>query len=213
VVDAPDRKESLSSVSFSLSAKERVAILGPSGAGKSTVVRMVPRLLDPDTGSITANGVPLDQLDVSHWRGRIGYVGQQPFVLDGTVRENLKIGVDSIGEDALDWAIRAAEVDCILDRRDADLDLEVGRSGGQLSGGQARRVALARALVRRPDILVLDQLAADLGRDQCRRIFENIYSELDLSVLYVGHRVPDGLGPSRTLWMEDGAITGSDDAK
>jgi ABC-type multidrug transport system fused ATPase/permease subunit len=213
VVDAPDREEALAGVGFALSAEERVAILGPSGAGKSTVARMVPRLLDPDSGRITANDVPLHQLDVSHWRDRIGYVGQQPFVLDGTVRQNLKIGLESIGEEALDWAIRAAEVDCILDRRDAGLDLEVGRAGGQLSGGQARRVALARALVRRPDILVLDQLAADLGRDQCRRIFENIYSELDLSVLYVGHRVPDGLEPNRTLWMEKGVITGSADAK
>lgn len=197
----------LNGVSFSIEAGERVVLLGPSGAGKSTTSKLIPRLFDPDQGDVRANGVSLRDLDIDQWRTKIGYVGQEVLLFDGTIRENIVFGAPGdVTDEQLARAVRVARVDDVIANKDEGLDTHVAEKGAQLSGGQKKRIALARALIREPSILVIDQLAADLQEDLCRDIFENIRREFSVSILYLGHRIPAGFQPDKVFWMEDGRI-------
>jgi ABC-type multidrug transport system fused ATPase/permease subunit len=197
----------LDGVSFSLDAGERVVLLGPSGAGKSTTGKLIPRLFDPDDGEVTVNGVSLRDLDLDAWRLKIGYVGQEVLLFDGTIEENIVFGAPGeVGGDQLQRVVEVARVDDVIANKDAGLQTPVAEKGAKLSGGQKKRIALARALIREPVILVIDQLAADLQEDLCREIFENIRRDFDVSILYLGHRVPAGFEPDKVFWMEEGRI-------
>lgn len=205
--DSGERHRALDGISFQLPAGGRVALLGPSGAGKTTTSRLVPRLMDPTAGRVTAAGVPLDQLDLGAWRRRIGFVGQEVSLLRGSIRENITFGYEGpIGQGRLARAVQLAALDEVVDARPEGLDAPVGEAGAKLSGGQRKRVALARALLREPDILVVDQLAADLERDLCERIFRGIGEQMDVSILYVGHRLPQGFEPDETYFIERGRL-------
>lgn len=197
----------LDGVSLELPAEGRCAILGPSGSGKSTTGKLVARLFDPQSGAITADSTPLTQFAVDEWRSKVGFVGQQVGLIRGTIRENILFGLDDVGRERLDRALRVSGVDEILDEESEGLATEVGEGGAKLSGGQKKRVAMARALIREPAVLVADQFAADLEQRLCRRIFEAIRDEYDVSILYLGHRIPAGLEPEQAYWMEQGAIT------
>jgi ABC-type multidrug transport system fused ATPase/permease subunit len=197
----------LETFNLDIPAGHRVALLGPSGSGKSTTGKLIPRLFDPQEGRILRNGVDLRELDIEELRATIGYVGQDVFLFDGSIRENILFGGDEDTDEAqLRKAVEHACVDEILERKDCDLDAPVGEGGAMLSGGQKKRVALARALVRDPSILVIDQLAADLQEDLCREIFESIRRHYEVSILYLGHRVPAGFDPDAVYWMEEGTI-------
>ncbi len=201
-----ERTTALDGVSFELAPGGRAAILGPSGSGKSTTGKLVARLFDPQAGRVEAGGKDLRRFDLEAWRAKIGYVGQEVGLIRGTIEQNIVFGMREVGEVDLERALRAAAVDEILEAREAGLATEVGERGAKLSGGQRKRIALARALVRRPDVLVVDQFAADLEQRLCREIFEAIRSEYALSVLYLGHRVPAGLEPDVEYWMERGEL-------
>jgi ABC-type multidrug transport system fused ATPase/permease subunit len=201
-----ERFEAVRGIGFELGPSDRVVILGPSGSGKSTTGKLIPRLFDPDRGEVTANGVSLKRLDLEAWRGRVGYIGQEVSLFHGTIRDNIVFGVDEPNEAELERAVRVAAVDEIAEEKADGLDALVGEKGGKLSGGQRKRVAMARALLRDPDILVVDQFAADIEQRLCRRVFEAIADEYDVSLLYVGHRVPAGLGCDRVYWMEHGGL-------
>jgi ABC-type multidrug transport system fused ATPase/permease subunit len=197
----------LDGVDLQVGQGARVALLGPSGSGKSTTGKLVPRLFDPAEGQITASGVPLARLDLDAWRQSVGYVGQDVFLFVGTIEENIRFGaVGELSDEAFERAVRVARVDEVVAGKDDGLATQVGEGGVKLSGGQKKRVALARALVRQPAILVIDQLAADLQEDLCREIFEMIRREYDVSILYLGHRIPAGFEPDAVHWMEDGRI-------
>lgn len=204
--------EALRGLSFSVDAGERVVLLGPSGAGKSTTGKLLPRLFDPESGSVTvesahANKRPLADFDLDQWRLRVGYVGQEVLLFDGSIRENIVFGAPGEVSDAmLQRVVEVARVDEIIAQKEHGLDTRVAEKGAKLSGGQKKRIALARALVREPSILVIDQLAADLQEDLCRDIFENIRRDFDVSILYLGHRIPAGFEPDKVFWMEDGRI-------
>lgn len=202
----------LEAVSFTLGPGERVAILGPSGAGKSTLGMLVPRLFDPDEGALSLGGVPLARLDPRAVRACVGYVEQEVSLFDDTVRANVALGLPLGREDtpegarAIDRAVRASRVDELLARRGLGLDARVYEHGANLSGGQRKRLALARALAREPSILVIDQLASDLEEALTREVFLAIRAEYSLAILYLGHRVPPGLAPGAVYWLEGGVL-------
>jgi ABC-type multidrug transport system fused ATPase/permease subunit len=135
-------------------------LLGPSGTGKSTLLRALVRLVDIDAGTITLDGTDIDELDARKLRCRVGLVAQTPVMLPGTVADNLRYGVAELADDDLAAALADADLDPSFADRVAD----------DLSGGERARVALARALTRGPQLLLLDEPTAALDRDTAERI-------------------------------------------
>ena len=135
-------------------------LLGPSGTGKSTLLRALVRLIDIDAGTITLDGTDIRELDARELRCRVGLVAQTPVMLPGTVADNLRYGVADLGEEDL----QAALADADLDPSFAD------RVAGDLSGGERARVALARALTRGPQLLLLDEPTSALDHDTAENI-------------------------------------------
>jgi len=197
----------LSGVSREVSPGARVAILGPSGAGKSTMGRLALRLFDPISGRVCYGGVSLSELDPDALRARVGYVAQEVFLFDASLEENILLGEDASPQ-ALERAMTHAMLHDVVEARAQGIDDVVGTGGGtRLSGGQKKRVALARALLHDPTLLVIDQLASDLESRLNQKIFERLATERpELSILYLGHRVPHGFDPHTVYWLEDGEL-------
>lgn len=198
----------LRGVSFSAKRGEFVAFVGPSGAGKSTVVSLLTRLYEPDRGDVTANGTPLTAFDLPQWRKRVSMVRQQPFIFNETVRYNLTIGNREASDSEIREACRTAQVTEFLDDLPEGLDTTLGDDGVRLSGGQRQRIALARALLKDADILILDEATSDLDTGLESDIQRRLEATDDERILVViAHRLSTVQNADRIYAMEDGQIT------
>jgi ABC-type multidrug transport system fused ATPase/permease subunit len=203
----PDVKV-LTDLSFTVNAGQKVAFVGPSGGGKSTVVQLLERFYDINSGSVNIDGNDLKELRLSDWRSQIGYVGQEPVLFNMTLEENIKYGCSNATEEDLQNVIVQANVsDFILKtspgssqndssasienlQRGVRLDESLGPKGGRLSGGQKQRVAIGRALIRRPQILVLDEATSALDSQSEKKVqsaIDNI--DLPVTTIIVAHRL------------------------
>lgn len=155
------KKPSLQGANLELKRGGFYGFVGQSGAGKTTLANLLLGLLDPTTGAVSVDGTPLRELSRRGWQRRFGYVPQDPYVLDDTVRENITFGVAA--DDEKVWeALRRARLADVIEKLDGGLDARVGERGRQLSGGQVQRLAIARALFGSPDILFLDEATSAL---------------------------------------------------
>jgi len=154
----------LDGVALSVPCSQVTGLLAPSGAGKSTLLRACVRLVEADAGSITLGGEDILALDARVLRRRVGFVAQSPAMLPGSVADNLRHGVDGLGDDELLEALRAASLDPAF----------AGRTARELSGGERARVALARALTRGPRLLLLDEPTAALDDAAAARIGQTL---------------------------------------
>jgi len=154
----------LDGVALSVPCSQVTGLLAPSGAGKSTLLRACVRLVEADAGSITLGGEDILALDARVLRRRVGFVAQSPAMLPGSVADNLRHGVDGLGDDELHEALRAASLDPAF----------AGRTARELSGGERARVALARALTRGPRLLLLDEPTAALDDAAAARIGQTL---------------------------------------
>lgn len=157
-----DGEPVLRDVSLEIPAGEFVAIAGPSGAGKTTVADLIIGLHRPHEGEVHVDGAPLREIDLEAWRGRIGYVPQEGLLFNDTIRRNVTLGDESIGEERVVEALRAAGAWEFVASRPEGLDAEVGERGAKISGGQRQRLTIARALVNDPLLLVLDEATTAL---------------------------------------------------
>jgi len=180
----------LRNVNLVVDAGHVVALVGTSGAGKSTLASLVPRFYDPTGGAILFDGVDIRTATLSSLRGQIGLVTQETILFNDTVRNNIAYGLDSVSDEEL---IRAARAACALEFIEAlpeSFDSVIGERGERLSGGQRQRIAIARAILKNPPILVLDEATSALDAESealVQRALENLMA--DRTTLVIAHRL------------------------
>ena len=179
----------LDGVDIEIPAGEITALIGGSGGGKTTVTDLVVGLRTPDAGEVAIDGIPLGDLDVAAWRGRIGYVPQELVLHNDSIRANVTFGDPAIRDADIEEALRAAGVWQVVSELPGGLDAPVGERGSALSGGQRARISIARALVVRPLLLIFDEATAALDPDTERVVLETL-SRLRgrVTVLAISHQ-------------------------
>ena len=186
------------------------ALVGPSGSGKTTVLGLLERFYQPDSGRILYGDNPLETMAVEPWRRRIGYVSQDVPLLSGSVRDNLCYGLDRTPtESELADVLRAARADEFVTQLSSGLETEVGERGVKLSGGQRQRLAIARAFLVDPVILMLDEATANLDAESEVAIRAALSELLSgRTTLVVAHRLSTVVGADQIAVVEDGMVTG-----
>lgn len=199
--------EALTGISFEFEKGEFVGFVGQSGAGKSTIVSMLARMYEPDSGEISANGRRIHDMDVDEWRSKIAIVRQDPYIFNDTLRYNLTIGNRDVSQSELDRVTENAKVDEFFGDLPDGYETQLGDDGVRLSGGQRQRVALARALLKDADILVLDEATSDLDSNLEKEVQESIES-MDREYVMVGiaHRLSTVKNADRIYTVDDGEI-------
>jgi ATP-binding cassette subfamily B protein len=199
----------LTDISFTTSAGETTAIVGSTGAGKTTMLQLIPRLFDVTSGSLLIGGVDVRELDTKHLWSTIGLVPQRPYLFSGTVASNLGYGKPDASEDEMWEALEVAQAADFVRRMPGDLDARIDQGGANVSGGQRQRLAIARALVRKPDIYLFDDSfsALDLTTDARLRAALKPYTASS-AVLIVAQRVSTITSADRIIVLEDGEIVG-----
>lgn len=200
----------LSEVSFRAGAGQTVAVIGSTGAGKSTLVNLVPRLFDVSRGVVRVDGVDVREFEPDALWSRIGLVPQTAFLFTGTIRSNLLHGKPDATDEQLWHALEVAQARDFVEQMPEGLDAPIVQGGTNVSGGQRQRLAIARALIRRPEIYLFDDAfsALDLATDA--RLREALRPETrDATVLIVAQRVSTIRDADLILVLEDGRVVGS----
>ena len=201
----------LKGLSFDVAADAFVAIAGGSGSGKSTLLNLVPRFYDVDGGAVLVDGHDVRDVTLTSLRSEIGYVGQDNYLFDGTVEENLRYGEPDASHAEIEAAARAANAHDFILSLPAGYQTEVGQNGVKLSGGQRQRLSLARAFLTRPRILLLDEPTASVEPESEALIHESILTrtrEGRGTTLLVTHRVDLLRQAPRILFLEGGRLVG-----
>ncbi|MEA4912450.1 MAG: ABC transporter ATP-binding protein [Oscillospiraceae bacterium] len=199
----------LSDVAFSVRRGETVGIIGGTGAGKTSLVSLIPRFYDVSAGSVLVDGVDVREYPLDALRARIGFVPQKAVLFAGTIRENLLWGKSDATDAELLAAVDAAQARDVLDGREGGLDAPVEQGGRNLSGGQRQRLTIARALVRQPEILILDDSASalDFATDAAlRRAIRALPSRP--TVFVVSQRAASVRLADKIVVLDDGAVAG-----
>jgi ATP-binding cassette subfamily B protein len=197
----------LDGVSFAAEPGEMVALVGPSGSGKSTVLKLLPRLYEADAGVVSLDEVPVQSLALDSLRGAIGYVGQEPFMFFGTVRENVAYGVPDASDEAVVAAAETANAHRFIQNLPEGYDTQVGQRGGKLSGGQRQRLSIARAVLRDPAVLVLDEATSAVDTETellIQKALERVTA--GRTTFAIAHRLSTIRDADRILVLEDGEI-------
>ncbi len=199
----------LRGVSFAIGAGEFVAVAGSSGSGKSTLLNLVPRFYDVVDGSITLDGLDVRDLRFTDLRGAIGYVGQENYLFDGIVRDNLRYGKPDATEGKIEAAARAANAHDFILELPQGYDTRVGQNGVKLSGGQRQRLSLARAFLTEPKILLLDEPTASVEPESESLIHDSILKRTNEgagTTILVTHRIDLLRQSPRILFLENGRL-------
>jgi len=197
----------LRDVSFDVPTGTKTAIVGPSGAGKSTILALIERFYDPVAGVIRLGGVDVREMSRARTRAALGYVEQDSPVLAGTIRENLLLGAPSATDAECEAVLAAVNLLGVLRRDPAGLGAQVGEDGILLSGGERQRLAIARALLSQPAVLLLDEPTASLdGRnEQALRDAIDAISH-DRTLILIAHRLATVVDADQILVLEDGRV-------
>ena len=197
----------LKNISFSIKKGEMAGLVGPSGTGKTTMVDLLLRLLKPQKGQILLDGESVSDIKLSQWRKNIGYVPQEPFLINDTIENNIKFYNDSLGQEEIAEAARMANIRDFIESQPQKFQTSVGERGVQLSGGQKQRVVLARILARKPQFLILDEATSSLDNESEMMIQRSI-EELrgKITVLAIAHRLSTVLNFDKVFVMENGQI-------
>lgn len=199
--------QALQNINLTIPANKTTALVGPSGAGKSTLADLLQGLLSPTSGEILLDGQRLREEQMGDWRSQLGYVPQETFLLNDTIRANLLLAKPDATDDELRDALKAAAADVFVYQQSRGLDCHIGDRGLRLSGGERQRLALTRALLRRPNVLILDEATSNLDTENERRIQDAI-SELDGTVtkIIIAHRLTTIQHADQIVVLNNGRI-------
>ena len=207
VITEYDGVEVLRGLSLDIRPGERVAIIGPSGAGKSTLVSLLVRSIDPVSGCVRLDGHCLTDLDLTQLRASISLLHQEAVLFTGTIRENIRMGRGDATDAEVEAAARAANAHDFIMEQPNGYDTVVGERGGTLSGGQRQRIAIARALLRRSPVVVLDEATTGLDPEAASLVLDAIDRlAAGRTTLAVTHDAEVALRATRVVWIEDGRI-------
>ncbi|GIO28319.1 ABC transporter ATP-binding protein [Ornithinibacillus bavariensis] len=202
----------LQKISFNANPGEMIAFAGPSGGGKSTIFALIERYYEPSSGEIFVGDTPINKLSLASWRSQIGYVSQETAIMAGTIRENLTYGMpdaDHIPDDQLWEVAKMAYADEFIKEFSKGLDTEVGERGVNLSGGQRQRINIARAFLRNPKILMMDEATASLD-SQSEGIVQDALTRLmeGRTAFVIAHRLSTIVNADKIIFIENGEVTG-----
>ncbi|MFC4104270.1 ABC transporter ATP-binding protein [Paenibacillus xanthanilyticus] len=197
----------LRDVSFRARAGETIAIMGATGSGKSTLLQLIPRLYDAGEGRIRIDGIEIKRLRFGHLRGAIGYAPQEVQLFSGTVLDNLRFGKEDASEADVVEAAKLAQIHETIAKMESGYDTALGERGVNLSGGQKQRLSLARALLRKPKLLLLDDCTSALDAVTERKVLD-VLRALPCTTLFITQKVGAAREADRILLLADGRIQG-----
>ena len=202
-------RPALSRVSFQVARGETIAFVGPSGAGKTTLVKLLVGLYQPQQGSVHYNGIAADRIEPEKLREQIGFVTQDTQLFSGTIRENLLfVRPDATDAECLE-VLRRAAADSLLARADKGLDTLIGEGGVKVSGGEKQRLSIARALLRRPRLLVFDEATSSLDsltEEEITSTIRDVGQKADVITILIAHRLSTIMHADRIYVLECGRI-------
>ncbi|MFB6242498.1 MAG: ABC transporter ATP-binding protein [Halobaculum sp.] len=194
-------------VSLDVEPGETVGLVGPTGAGKTTLIKLLVRLYDADDGTVRLDGHDVRDLQVPSLRDHLGYVSQEPFLFGGTVRENVAYGQTDVTDDQLEAALRRAGAWEFVSELDDGVETVVGERGVKLSGGQRQRLAIARAVLEDPSILILDEATSHVDNETEVVVQRNVAEVVDDRTTFViAHRLSTVRDADRIVVLDDGAV-------
>ncbi len=199
----------ISNISFTAGPGEVTAVIGSTGAGKSTLISLIPRFYDVDSGQILVDGVDVRELTQQDLRARIGLVPQRAVLFTGTVAENIRYGMNDADDETVAAAARTAQAAEFIAEMEQGFDSPISQGGTNVSGGQKQRLAIARALVRRPEIYLFDDSfsALDFRTDAMLRAALRRETQ-NATVIIVGQRVASIMDADRIIVLDEGAVVG-----
>lgn len=198
----------LERISFTAEPGQRIAILGATGSGKSSLVQLIPGMYEPTEGTILIDGTDLRELDRKRLRRAIGYVPQEVMLFSGTIRENIAWGREDATLEQIRTAARQAQIHDTIERQPQGYETRLGQRGVNLSGGQKQRLSIARALIRRPAILILDDSTSALDVRTEAALLKEI-SRLSCTTLLVTQKISSTMTADLILLLDDGRLIAS----
>jgi len=197
----------LSDISFHIKSGQTIGILGPTGSAKSTLVQLIPRLYDVSSGNIYIDEHPIYEFTQKHLRDSIAMVLQKNTLFSGTVRENLLWGKEDATQQEIDLACHIACVDEFIDRLDHGYDTELGQGGVNVSGGQKQRLCIARAILKAPKVLILDDSTSAVDTATEAKIKEGLAKELpEMTKIIIAQRITSVMHADQIIIIDDGKI-------
>ena len=197
----------LDNFSLTINAGETIAIVGPSGAGKSTIVHLLLRFYDPDAGAIRIDGYPINALKLSYLRKNIGLVIQDPILFSGSVRDNIAYGKPGAGQEEIIQAAKAANAHEFILTLPKGYETEIGERGVTLSVGERQRVSIARALIKDPKILIMDEATSNVD-SKSEALIQEAMGRMsgERTTIVIGHRLSTVMDADRIVVLEEGGI-------
>jgi len=200
----------ISDFNLNILSGKTTALAGPSGAGKSTVADLVMGLIQPDNGEVTVDGISISDKFIDSWRNKIGYVAQETFLFNESIRFNLQLASPDACDDKINEALKMASAYNFVSKLPEGLDTIIGDRGVRLSGGERQRLALARALLRKPSLLIMDEATSNLDSENEKKILKSI-DDLhgEITILMIAHRISTIKNADYIYMVDDGKMVES----
>ncbi|WP_404458792.1 ABC transporter ATP-binding protein [Oceanobacillus kapialis] len=192
-------------INFQVAPGEKLAVIGSTGAGKTSLFQLIPRLYDPTKGTVSVDGSPLSDYSLDELRGSIGYVPQSPLLFTGSVTDNIAWGKDQATTEEIMQAAKDAQIHDTIMQLDDQYETRVGQKGVNLSGGQKQRISIARALIRKPKILMLDDSTSALDLATESRLLDAI-DTYQCTMLIITQKITTAMRADRILLMDEGKL-------